>query len=577
MMDMYENLGIVGEGSYGLVMKCKHKETGHIVAIKKFTDTEEDTTMKKIITREIKFLRLFRHDNLVNMLEVFRYKRRLFLVFEFIDHTVLEELDRFPCGLDSRRLRKYIFQVLRGVEYLHSCNIIHRDIKPENVLVSNSGIVKLCDFGFARALAPTGEPYTDYVATRWYRAPELLVGDKTYSKYGPVDIWAIGCLIMEMATSHAFLKGTSDLDQVHRIVTKVGPLTPQQLDLYCQNPVFAAATLPQVQLPREPRKKYHKVTPLLAEMVDSCFQIDPPDRASCSELLSHHYFTKDRFPERFVPELKALIEKESRSCGRRRSQFCAGGKEHPDDPLPSSMKSSNKKQIKDNDKVRKCEPKPSRSRVGNTEGRRTERVEPLQEENPITLKADSKPDPGQGKAQSPITLVMPPINSCNNLVIAAASRLEANMSWAQHDNVKRRQSPQHNPGLAAASGQEEETPDMTQMQYTCAKHIEAASVIRRVKPMKDVRFPELPTMTQKVALTLTEGSWGTLAYPGKQQAQGRVHPGWDTSPSQGRDTDTDLHTHGGQYSQKPMNLPVCFWTVGGDPHEHRENIQTPHG
>uniref|UniRef100_A0A8C7J8R1 Cyclin dependent kinase like 3 n=1 Tax=Oncorhynchus kisutch TaxID=8019 RepID=A0A8C7J8R1_ONCKI len=223
-MDMYENLGVVGEGSYGTVMKCRHKEIGHIVAIKRFNDKEEDKTMKKVIMREIKLLRKFRHENLVNMLEVFRFKKRLYVVFEYIDRTVLEDLERYPRGLDSKRLRKYMFQILRAMDYLHTSNIIHRDVKPENVLVSNSGVVKLCDFGFARTLAPTGEPLTDYVATRWYRAPELLVADNTYSK--PVDVWAIGCLIIEMATSNAFLTGTSDLDQVHKIVSKVGKYKP---------------------------------------------------------------------------------------------------------------------------------------------------------------------------------------------------------------------------------------------------------------------------------------------------------------------------------------------------------------
>ena len=175
-MEMYETLGKVGEGSYGTVMKCKHKDTGRIVAIKIFYEKPEKS-VNKIATREIKFLKQFRHENLVNLIEVFRQKKKIHLVFEFIDHTVLDELQHYCHGLESKRLRKYLFQILRAIEYLHNNNIIHRDIKPENILVSQSGVVKLCDFGFARTLAAPGEVYTDYVATRWYRAPELLVGD----------------------------------------------------------------------------------------------------------------------------------------------------------------------------------------------------------------------------------------------------------------------------------------------------------------------------------------------------------------------------------------------------------------
>ncbi|XP_063580327.1 cyclin-dependent kinase-like 3 isoform X12 [Pongo abelii] len=183
-MEMYETLGKVGEGSYGTVMKCKHKNTGQIVAIKIFYERPEQS-VNKIAMREIKFLKQFHHENLVNLIEVFRQKKKIHLVFEFIDHTVLDELQHYCHGLESKRLRKYLFQILRAIDYLHSNNIIHRDIKPENILVSQSGITKLCDFGFARALAAPGDIYTDYVATRWYRAPELVLKDTSYGKFMP--------------------------------------------------------------------------------------------------------------------------------------------------------------------------------------------------------------------------------------------------------------------------------------------------------------------------------------------------------------------------------------------------------
>nr|XP_054412514.1 cyclin-dependent kinase-like 3 isoform X11 [Pongo abelii] len=183
-MEMYETLGKVGEGSYGTVMKCKHKNTGQIVAIKIFYERPEQS-VNKIAMREIKFLKQFHHENLVNLIEVFRQKKKIHLVFEFIDHTVLDELQHYCHGLESKRLRKYLFQILRAIDYLHSNNIIHRDIKPENILVSQSGITKLCDFGFARTLAAPGDIYTDYVATRWYRAPELVLKDTSYGKFMP--------------------------------------------------------------------------------------------------------------------------------------------------------------------------------------------------------------------------------------------------------------------------------------------------------------------------------------------------------------------------------------------------------
>ncbi|XP_078267192.1 cyclin-dependent kinase-like 2 isoform X2 [Rhinoraja longicauda] len=307
-MELYENLGLVGEGTYGSVMKCRHKETGQIVAIKRFQDREDDRLVKKIAVREIRFLKQFRHENLVNLIEVFKQKKRLFLVFEFVDHTVLDDLERFPNGLESKRLRKCLIQVLRATEYLHKNNIIHRDIKPENVLVSGSGVVKLCDFGFARTLAAPGETYTEYVATRWYRAPELVVGDNKYGK--PVDIWAFGCMSIEMATGSPYLPGNSDLDQIHKIVTQVGNLTPRLKSLFSKNPTFAGACLPDVQRPESPEKKLSKYNPLLTLLVKKCLQMDADKRASSAELLKHEYFTADGFSEKFIPEIQAQVLKD---------------------------------------------------------------------------------------------------------------------------------------------------------------------------------------------------------------------------------------------------------------------------
>uniref|UniRef100_G3T7J3 Cyclin-dependent kinase-like 3 n=1 Tax=Loxodonta africana TaxID=9785 RepID=G3T7J3_LOXAF len=308
-MEMYETLGKVGEGSYGTVMKCKHKVTGQIVAIKIFYEKPEKS-VNKIATREIKFLKQFRHENLVNLIEVFKQKKKIHLVFEFIDHTVLDELQHYCHGLESRRLRKYLFQILRAIEYLHSNNIIHRDIKPENILVSQSGITKLCDFGFARTLAAPGDIYTDYVATRWYRAPELVLKDTTYGK--PVDIWALGCMIIEMATGNPYLPSSSDLDLLHKIVLKVGNLTPHLQNIFSKSPIFAGVVLPQVQHPKNARKKYPKLNGLLADIVHACLQIDPAERISSTDLLHHEYFTRDGFIEKFIPELRAKLLQEAK-------------------------------------------------------------------------------------------------------------------------------------------------------------------------------------------------------------------------------------------------------------------------
>ncbi|KAM4808945.1 cyclin-dependent kinase-like 2 [Rhinophrynus dorsalis] len=305
-MEKYENLGLVGEGSYGMVMKCRNKETGRIVAIKKFLESEDEKMVKKIAMREIKLLKQLRHENLVNLLEVCKKKKRWYLVFEFVDRTVLDDLEQFPNGLDFSRVRKYLFQIIRGIGFCHNHNIIHRDIKPENILVSHSGIVKVCDFGFARTLAAPGEVYTDYVATRWYRAPELLVGDINYGK--AVDVWAIGCLVTEMLTAEPLFPGDSDIDQLFHIVKCQGNLTPRLQELFYRNPLFAGVTLPEMKDVEPLEKRYPKLSPLILDLAKNCLQIDQEKRPSCATLLQHDLFRKDNFSERFSQEISAKLQ-----------------------------------------------------------------------------------------------------------------------------------------------------------------------------------------------------------------------------------------------------------------------------
>ncbi|XP_059821472.1 cyclin-dependent kinase-like 2 isoform X2 [Hypanus sabinus] len=262
-MDKYEYLGVLGEGSYGMVTKCRNKENGKIVAVKKFLEGDDDKFVKKIAMREIRLLKRLRHENLVSLLEVFKKKGRWFLVFEYMDRTLLDDLEQFPKGLDYARVRSYLLQILRGLAFCHSHNIIHRDIKLENILVSDGSVLKLCDFGFARTLAAPGEAHTEYVATRWYRAPELLVGDSTY-----------------------------------------GSLIPRHQELFYKNPLFAGLHLPIITETKLLEERYPKIPPMVIDLVKKCLHIDPNKRSSCTELMEHEYFTKDGFPDRLAQDLE---------------------------------------------------------------------------------------------------------------------------------------------------------------------------------------------------------------------------------------------------------------------------------
>ncbi|KAL7294339.1 hypothetical protein TKK_0012349 [Trichogramma kaykai] len=333
-MERYENIEVVGEGSYGIVMKCRHKETGQIVAIKKFLESVENIHVRKLAFREIRMLKRLRHENLVSLIEVFKRKKRFYLVFEYLDHTILEELEAVGGGLGFELSRRHIFQVLRGLNFCHHNNIMHRDIKPENVLVSSHGVVKLCDFGFARISGPN-ESCTDYVATRWYRAPELLVGDARYGR--AVDTWAAGCLYAEMLTGEPLFPGDSDVDQLYRITRLMGGLCHRHQSLLNRNSShgrslrkasveslsYRHATLTNLNGPsaasargpsgglRSLRNHLPCCSSSGLDFLSQCLRMDPDTRPNCAQLLQHPLFMQDNFAERFLVELRDYVAKEA--------------------------------------------------------------------------------------------------------------------------------------------------------------------------------------------------------------------------------------------------------------------------
>ena len=204
-MNKYEVLGVVGEGAYGVVLKCRNKETSSFVAIKKFKESEDDEIVRKTTLREVKILRMLKQPNIVSLLEAFRRKGKLYLVFEYVEKNLLEVLEDNPKGLPPDLVRLYIFQLCNALDWCHGNDVIHRDIKPENLLINPAtATLKLCDFGFARVLNSRAF-LTGYVATRWYRAPELLLGSTSYTM--TVDVWAIGCIMGEITDGNGDVAG----------------------------------------------------------------------------------------------------------------------------------------------------------------------------------------------------------------------------------------------------------------------------------------------------------------------------------------------------------------------------------
>lgn len=300
-MNKYEVLGIVGEGAYGVVLRCRHKETNEIVAIKKFKDSEENEDVKRTTLRELKVLRMLKQENIVELREAFRRRGKLYLVFEYVERNMLELLEEMPNGVPSHKVRGYIFQLIKAIKWCHQNDVIHRDIKPENLLISNDGILKLCDFGFARAMTVNGSgQFTDYVATRWYRSPELLLG----APYGkPVDIWAIGCILGELSDGQPVFPGESEIDQLFTIQKVLGALPPDQMEMFYSNPRFKGLKFPTSITPQTLGRKYAGViSGIMLSFMQATLQLDPKDRFSIIDAYNHPAFRQER--ETFESTLK---------------------------------------------------------------------------------------------------------------------------------------------------------------------------------------------------------------------------------------------------------------------------------
>lgn len=300
-MNKYEVLGIVGEGAYGVVLRCRHKETNEIVAIKKFKDSEENEDVKRTTLRELKVLRMLKQENIVELREAFRRRGKLYLVFEYVERNMLELLEEMPNGVPSHKVRNYIFQLIKAIKWCHQNDVIHRDIKPENLLISKDGILKLCDFGFARAMTVNGSAqFTDYVATRWYRSPELLLG----APYGkPVDIWAIGCILGELSDGQPVFPGESEIDQLFTIQKVLGALPPEQMEMFYSNPRFKGLKFPNNITPQTLGRKYAGViSGIMLSFMQATLQLDPKDRFAITDAYNHPALQQER--EAFEATLK---------------------------------------------------------------------------------------------------------------------------------------------------------------------------------------------------------------------------------------------------------------------------------
>ena len=298
-----EVVRVVGEGAYGVVMRCRDVASGETRAVKEFKINADDPDVEEVrrtSAREVSVLRALNHPNVVRHLGDFEWKEKLYVVMEYVPRTLLELLDDVDgAGLPKEDVRSYVRQLCVAVAFVHASGYVYRDIKPENMLITEDKTLKLCDFGFARRVEGTkGEVLTDYVATRWYRAPELLLGQPyaaadgavTRTGYGkPVDMWAIGCLMGELTDGEPLFPGDSDVDQLRLLQACLGRLTPGQMMAFSVNPHNAGVSFEG--LPDEPeglaRRYEGKMNEVELDFMGRLLEMNPKARMTGEECCRH--------------------------------------------------------------------------------------------------------------------------------------------------------------------------------------------------------------------------------------------------------------------------------------------------
>nr|AMO00484.1 mitogen-activated protein kinase 15 [Manihot esculenta] len=322
----YQVQEVVGKGSYGVVASATDTHTGEKVAIKKINDVFEHVSDATRILREIKLLRLLKHPDIVEIKHIMlppsrREFRDIYVVFELMEsdlHQVIKAND----DLTPEHYQFFLYQLLRGLKYIHTANVFHRDLKPKNILANADCKLKICDFGLARVSfndAPSAIFWTDYVATRWYRAPELC--GSFFSKYTPaIDIWSIGCIFAEMLTGKPLFPGKNVVHQLDLMTDLLGTPPPESIARIRNEKARRYLSNMRKKQPVPFTQKFPNVDPLALSLLEKLLAFDPKDRPTAEAALAYPYFqglaNVDREPSSTQPISKLEFEFERRKLAK---------------------------------------------------------------------------------------------------------------------------------------------------------------------------------------------------------------------------------------------------------------------
>lgn len=299
----YEIRDTLGSGAYGVVVSAMDVSNNEMVAIKKIEKAFEHSTFTKRTLRELIILRLLEHENVMLIKTIQLPLSRdefdeIYVVSELME-TDLSSIIKSPQVLSDEHCQFFLYQILRGMKYIHSAQILHRDLKPRNLLVNSNCDLKICDFGLARPfigdLKITSTQMTDYIATRWYRAPELLL---TYKKYTTaIDVWSIGCIFAELLLRKPLLPGNDSNHQLELIFDLLG--SPSDEDI--QGIPYTRSRDKVSRMTKRLKKPLENVlpssNPQALDLLKRFLTFNPEKRITIDEALNHPYLAALHFPE----------------------------------------------------------------------------------------------------------------------------------------------------------------------------------------------------------------------------------------------------------------------------------------
>lgn len=284
-MKHFEEIKVLGDGAFGVVTKCRNKDNDTLVAIKKMK-AKYNSFEECLQEKEVKSLRKIKHENVEKLLQVFRENDHLYLVFELLDESLLKTMSKRTQPFSNEEVRYIMNQILSGLNIVHKQGFFHRDMKPDNLLWSQDGVLKIADFGLAREIR-SRPPYTEYISTRWYRAPEIILRHPFYNS--PVDIWAAGAIMAELYMLKPIFPGNSETDQLYKIASVIGNPTmeswPDGVRLAAKTG-FKMGNGSHTSL----QQLMPNASPEALDLMQQLFQYDPSRRPSASQALTHPFF-----------------------------------------------------------------------------------------------------------------------------------------------------------------------------------------------------------------------------------------------------------------------------------------------